>query len=65
MIEIKDISRDFIAQRVYDLTHIELKLSGNRETEIWKAIAETDDDELYAFYHRLVKEKENERNGRN
>jgi hypothetical protein len=51
------ISRDFLAQRVYDMTKEALFLSGKKPADIWKAIAETSDDELYRFYSRLVAER--------
>lgn len=54
------LARDFLAQRVYDLTHVDLKLSGKTDAEIWQAIGETSDDELYKFYFRLVNERKKE-----
>ena len=54
-----ELSRDFLAQRVFDMTKPRL-IDKHSEKEIWKAIAETSDDELYAFYHRLVKERADE-----
>lgn len=47
-----DISRKFLAHRVYDLVKDEL-LSQYSELKIWTAIAETSDDALYAFYIKL------------
>ena len=51
-----EVSRDFLAQRVFDMTKPRL-IDKNSEKEIWQAVAETSDDELYAFYSRLVKER--------
>jgi hypothetical protein len=51
------ISRDFLAQRVFDMTKDLLFSRGNKAADIWKAIAETSDDELYRFYSRLVAER--------
>ena len=51
-----EVSRDFLAQRVFDMTKPRL-IDTHTEKEIWQAIAETSDDELYAFYSRLVKER--------
>ena len=50
------ISRDFLAQRVFDLTKGKL-IDRHSPEEIWKAIAETSDRELYDFYSRLVEER--------
>ena len=55
----EQLSRDFIAHRVYAMVRDELIVT-HRESEIWAAIAETSDDELYAFYSRLVKERADE-----
>lgn len=54
------ISRDFLAQRVFDMTKTTLLSRGKKPIEIWQAIAETSDNELYEFYSRLVKERANE-----
>ena len=50
------MSRDFLAQRVFDMTKPEL-IDRYSVAEIWQGIAETSDDELLRFYSRLVKER--------
>ena len=47
-----DVSRKFLVHRVYDLVKDDL-LSQYSELKIWTAIAETNDDDLYAFYVKL------------
>ncbi len=51
-----NVSRDFLAQRVFDMTKGQLICQYTTE-QIWKAIAQTSDEELYKFYSRLVKER--------
>lgn len=41
------------------MTKERLFSKGYSTQEIWKAIGETSDDELYKFYSRLVAEKKN------
>lgn len=55
------ITREFLAQRVFDLSKEKL-IPPSTQEEVWKAIAETSDQELYDFYFRLVKER-SENNG--
>ena len=53
------ISRDFLAHRVFDMVKPRL-IDRYDTTQIWTAIAETSDDELYKFYRRLVEERGSE-----
>ncbi len=52
-----NISRKFLAHRVFDLVKADL-LGQYSELKIWTAIAETSDDALYKFYHKLTSHPE-------